>query len=83
MAQKFYVVWIGLNPGVYDSWEACRQQVEGWKGAVYKAFDTRAEAEEAINLPPENYIEKKPLNIPAGRRRKSRCRPRLYVRHLL
>ena len=57
MAQKFYVVWIGLNPGVYDSWEACKQQVEGWKGAVYKAFDTREEADEAINLPPENFIE--------------------------
>ena len=59
MAQKFYVVWIGLNPGVYDSWEACRQQVEGWKGAVYKGFATREEAEEAINQPPEDYIEKK------------------------
>ena len=49
MSQKYYVVWIGLNPGVYDSWEACRQQVEGWKGAVYKGFATREEAEEAIN----------------------------------
>ena len=60
MAQsKYYVVWIGLNPGIYDSWEACKQQVEGWKGAVYKGFATRDEAEEAINLPPENFIEKK------------------------
>ena len=59
MAQKYYVVWIGLNPGVYDSWEACKQQVEGWKGAVYKGFDTREEADEAIKMPPENFIEKK------------------------
>ena len=58
MAQaRYYVVWIGLNPGVYDSWEACKQQVEGWKGAVYKGFATRDEAEEAINMPPEAATE--------------------------
>jgi ribonuclease HI len=33
---KYYVVWIGLNPGIYNSWEECRNQVEGWKGAIYK-----------------------------------------------
>ncbi|MBQ0095417.1 MAG: ribonuclease H family protein [Bacteroidetes bacterium] len=56
---KFYVVWIGLAPGVYDTWDECKQQVEGWKGAVYKGFETRQEAERAFQLPPENFIEKK------------------------
>ena len=70
MAQnKYYVVWIGVQPGVYDSWEECHQQVEGWKGAVYKGFATREEAEEAINLPPENFIEKK-TTAKGGRRKK-------------
>lgn len=70
MAQnKYYVVWIGVQPGVYDSWEECHQQVEGWKGAVYKGFATREEAEEAINLPPENFIEKKTA-AKGGRRKK-------------
>ena len=82
MAQKFYVVWIGLNPGVYDSWEACRQQVEGWKGAVYKAFDTRAEAEEAINLPPENFIEKKTPDH-TGRKKKEKPLPPEVIRQAL
>lgn len=82
MAQKFYVVWIGLNPGVYDSWEACRQQVEGWKGAVYKAFDTRAEAEEAINLPPENFIEKKTPEH-TGRKKKEKQLPPEVIRQAL
>lgn len=60
MAQpKFYVVWIGLNPGVYNSWDECRSQVEGWKGAVFKGFDTLEAAQNAYNLPPENFIEKK------------------------
>lgn len=58
-APKFYVVWIGLVPGVYETWDECRQQVEGWKGAVYKGFETRQEAEHAYQLPPENFIEKK------------------------
>lgn len=56
---KYYVVWIGINPGVYDSWEECRQQVEGWKGAVYKGFDSKEEAERAIFRDPKEYIEKR------------------------
>lgn len=83
MAQKFYVVWIGLNPGVYDSWEACRQQVEGWKGAVYKAFDTRAEADEAINQPPENYIEKKIPEHKGGRKKQPKPLPSEVIRQAL
>jgi len=75
MAQKYYVVWIGLNPGVYDSWEACKQQVEGWKGAVYKAFDTREEAENAINMPPENFIEKKAPATTGGRKKQPKPLP--------
>lgn len=56
---KYYVVWIGLIPGIYDSWEECKNQVEGWKGAVYKGFATIEEAEEAYSSPPELYFEKK------------------------
>lgn len=41
MAQrKFYVVWEGLQPGIYDSWEECKAQVEGYKGAKYRAYDS-------------------------------------------
>jgi len=71
---KFYVVWIGLNPGIYDSWEECRNQVEGWKGAVYKGFPTREEADEALMSPPELYFEKK---TPATRKKQSKKRKQL------
>ena len=81
--QKFYVVWIGVNPGVYDSWEACKQQVEGWKGAVYKSFDTRQEAEEAINLPPENFIEKKSAGHKGGRKKSEKPIPPEVIRQAL
>ena len=42
---KHYVVWKGLNPGIYDNWADCKTQVEGQAGAKYKAFETREEAE--------------------------------------
>ena len=32
--KKFYVVWSGLNPGIYPSWDACQAQIKGVKGAV-------------------------------------------------
>ena len=45
---KYYVVWEGHSPGVYDSWEECRLQTEGYKGAKYKAFDSKEAAIEAF-----------------------------------
>jgi ribonuclease HI len=45
---KFYVVWKGLNPGVYDNWEDCKKQVEGQEGAKYKSFASRQEAIDAL-----------------------------------
>ena len=46
--QKFYVVWRGRKPGVYDNWDDCKQQVEGIGEAAYKAYATLEDAEEAF-----------------------------------
>ena len=54
--QKYYVVWVGVTPGIYDSWTDCQLQINGYKGARYKAFSTREEAEEAYADSPEAYI---------------------------
>lgn len=48
MAKKFYAVRRGLRPGIYTDWDTCKQQVTGFKGAEYKGFPTRAEAEAYI-----------------------------------
>ena len=48
MKNKFYVVWKGRTPGVYDSWEACKIEVEGFAGALYKGFPDKASAEAAF-----------------------------------
>jgi ribonuclease HI len=49
---KFYTVWKGNTPGVYDTWKECEAQVKGVEGAQYKAFATRREAENALK---QNY----------------------------
>ena len=56
--QKYYVVWKGKSPGIYTSWEACQEQIKGVKGAIFKAFATRKEAEEALDKNPKSYIRK-------------------------
>lgn len=42
--KKFYVVWEGYEPGVYDNWEDCQAQVIGYPGAKYKSFKSQEEA---------------------------------------
>ena len=59
MAKKnFYVVWNGVKPGVYKSWNECKTQVEGYDGAIYKSFPTLEEAEKAFHDTPWNYVGK-------------------------
>ncbi len=48
MPSKFYVVWKGHRPGVYNSWEECLSQTHGFAGAQYKSFKTLAEAKAAF-----------------------------------
>ena len=52
---KFYVVWIGQTSGIYDSWEICKKEIEGVKGAKYKGFPDRTSAEVALKEGPDNY----------------------------
>ena len=54
--KKHYVVWNGIQPGIYSSWEECQAQIKGVKQALYKAFDTLAEAERAYASSPGEYI---------------------------
>ena len=54
--QKYYVVWAGVAPGIYDSWTDCQLQTKGYEGARFKSFDTREEAERAFASSPYDYI---------------------------
>jgi len=55
---KFFVVWEGKQPGIYRSWNECKQQIHGYGGAIYKGFATEAEAREAMTSPCWDYIGK-------------------------
>jgi len=62
--QKYYVVWDGINPGIYSSWNDCLLQVKGYEGAKYKSFDSQEEAKQAFASSPYTYIGKRTLSAP-------------------
>lgn len=51
--QKYYVVWRGSEPGVYESWSDCEKQIKGVAGARFKSFESRTLAEQAFRLGPD------------------------------
>ena len=53
--KKFYVVWEGHKKGVFTSWDICKKQIENFKGAEYKAFVSKNEAEKAFKGKYEDY----------------------------
>lgn len=46
---KYYAVRKGREPGIYSSWEDCKEQVHRFPGAVYKSFETKEDAESFLN----------------------------------
>ncbi len=50
------MVWKGKRPGIFESWDDCKAQITGVKGAQYKSFSTFVEAKKAFN---GNYLEYK------------------------
>lgn len=46
--KKYYVVWKGIKPGIYDSWAECQAQIKGVQGALYKSFTSEDEALQAL-----------------------------------
>lgn len=60
---KFYVVWNGRASGIFDSWEACKAQVEGFEGAQYKGFPTEESAKLAAT---KNYWQVVGANKQSG-----------------
>ena len=54
--KKYYVVWRGLKPGIYHSWDETKALINGFVGAEYKAFSSLKDAEEAFN---KSYLDYK------------------------
>ena len=53
--QKYYVVWKGNNPGIYQSWERCQIEIKNVKGALFKSFSDEEEAKKAYEQGYETY----------------------------
>lgn len=53
MAEKYYAVKVGLQRGIFRTWEECRGNVSGYPGAEYKSFKTKADAYAYLGIEPE------------------------------
>lgn len=51
MKKKYYAVKTGRNIGIFDSWDKCKKEIEGFSGAEYKGFATQKEAQAYLNNP--------------------------------
>lgn len=54
MSKKYYVIVKGKKPGIYNSWDEAKQQVNGFKGAIYKSFASHEEAQKYFSTSSEN-----------------------------
>lgn len=69
-SKKYYVVWVGREPGVYETWAECQEQTKGFSKARYKAF-SNIQFEEAMNIfkngeePPAQSIQTNGVKSPA------------------
>lgn len=68
--KKYYTVWNGLEPGIYESWKDCEAQVKGYSGALYASFVSREEAEQALHSNPKLFLKSRPKPAPDPQLRK-------------
>ena len=61
---QYYVVWKGNQPGIYDSWDQCKKQIDGFMGARFKGFATIEEARIALKRDPQDYVKKGVPTVP-------------------
>lgn len=53
---KYYVVWKGLKPGIYDNWNEAKAQIFGFQGAQYKSYLSIEEAKKAYLAAPTYHF---------------------------
>lgn len=47
--KNYYVVKEGSKVGIFNNWAECQASVKGYKGAVFKGFETKVEAMEWLD----------------------------------
>ena len=58
---KYYAVYKGKSglPKIFTSWDECKKEVIGFKGAIYKSFTTEKDATNFIELNSEGKVSEK------------------------
>ncbi|XP_058099716.1 uncharacterized protein LOC131244072 [Magnolia sinica] len=62
MKQKYYVVFVGRNPGIYTTWDVCNAQVNGFSGCRYKSFKSFEDATKAWNEYQASFTDRNARN---------------------
>lgn len=50
---RYYAVKVGKVPGIYNTWDECKANVDKFSGAKFKSFDTLEEAEAFLGIKKE------------------------------
>ena len=56
--KKFYVVWEGVETGIFKTWAECKANIHGYPQAKYKSFFTLETAEKAYSESYYSYAGK-------------------------
>ncbi|MBT2615139.1 MULTISPECIES: viroplasmin family protein [unclassified Bacillus (in: firmicutes)] len=56
--KKVYAVRKGKVTGIFDTWNACKEAVDGYSGAVYKSFQSLEEAQRFLEVEKAEKAEK-------------------------
>ncbi|MEL6969646.1 MAG: ribonuclease H family protein [Bacteroidota bacterium] len=70
--KKYYVIWKGHMPGIYDEWTKAQEQIKGYQGALYKSFPSQKEAETALAKGPASYLRGGSSSGGSGKGRKKK-----------
>lgn len=57
--KKYYVVWDGIETGVFDSWDKCKLVTKNYPQAKFKSFQTLEMAKEAFSRSYYDFAGKK------------------------
>jgi len=55
---KYYVVWEGVKPGIYTTWDEAKAQVDGYPSPKYKSYTSIEEATFAFRKPASVALNK-------------------------
>ncbi|WP_061311233.1 viroplasmin family protein, partial [Clostridium sporogenes] len=57
--KKYYAVKVGRKTGIFDNWNECKEQIQGYSGAIYKGFSNYEDAYKFLNGGIKNTITNK------------------------